>query len=116
MYFVPINNKPRRTFYTTIPVDNVNRFFKIQTNFNPVAEYWEMTVSDGSTDEILAANVPLLRGVYPSSNLLSMYAYAEIGSAYIIPIGDAVQRIDEPNADNLGIEFLLVWGDTIYGG
>lgn len=115
MYFIPINSQPRRTFYTTIPVDGVNRYFKIQCNYNAVAEYWELTISDGSSEKVLAANIPILRGVYPSANLLEMYSFLEIGSAYVIPIGDGVQKTDEPKADNLGVEYLLVWGDTIYG-
>jgi hypothetical protein len=52
----------------------------------------------------------MLTGVYPAANMLAQHAYLAIGSAYLLNVGSS--DADYPGANDLGSDFLLVWGDT----
>lgn len=112
MVFVPVTNSPRQTFWTTIAIDGVNRRLKISCNYNKVADYWELSLADGNTDEDILVNVPMLRGVYPAANILEPYTHLGLGSAYLVPVGDSTLEAAEPSDETLNATFFLVWGDT----
>jgi hypothetical protein len=81
-------------------------------NYNTVAEYWVMSITDDLSAEMLVTGLPLLAGQYPSANLLEQYTFLRIGSAVIVKINPD-NPDDAPNGSNLGTDFLLVWGDTL---
>lgn len=71
-----------------------------------------MSVTDSITDKSLITGLPLIDSMYPSSNLLKQYTHLNIGSAYLIKINP--DNMDyKPNENNLGKDFILVWGDNI---
>ena len=105
---LPLSSAPNQTFTTQLTVDGSPLTLGIALDFNEMAGYWEMAISD-STGALLVANVPLITGWYPAANLLGQYGYLKIGSAYLLNTGNA--DVDYPGANQLGL-FSLVWGDT----
>ena len=55
-------------------------------------------------------SVPLLPGIKPDPNILSQLAYLAIGSCYVINASNTAEEY--PTQDNLGNDFIVVWGDT----
>ncbi len=94
----------------TLNVDGKNLTLDFALKYNEMAGYWIMTVSDPVSGNIYLDSIPLLTGDYPAANILEQYAYLNIGSAYILNVGNASS--DSPDDTNLGTDFLLVWGDT----
>ena len=86
--------------------------FEFTGRYNSESEYWVISVADTVTSEMLIANIPLLAGIYPSANLLEQWEHLRIGSAIIVKINPD-NTDDAPNANNLGIDFVLVWGDNL---
>jgi hypothetical protein len=114
MYIIPFTTGPNQTFRCTIPIDRHNRRLSFELRYNNIAEYWNLTVIDGVTNEILIDAIPLQRGEFPAANLLEQYEYMKIGSAVIVHHGKLPPDAD-PNFFNLDTEFYLVWGDTNVG-
>jgi hypothetical protein len=75
-----------------------------------MAQYWLMSVSD-SQGNLLLSSVPMVTGSWPAANLLAQQGYLNIGSAYIINLGQVPD--DYPNANELGSAFLLLWDDNV---
>ncbi len=109
MQILQIDSTPNQSFQAVLTIDGVNRTFSFNIHFNEIAEYWVMKIMDPSTDEILLDSIPLVTGNDPVVNILSQYAYMEIGSLYLINIGGTFA---DPTIDNLGTSFVLLWGDT----
>jgi hypothetical protein len=112
MYIIPLTTEPNQTFNCTIPVDGRNRRFSFDLRYNSIAKYWNLTVKDGVSGDILIDAIPLMRGQYPAANLLEQFSYMNIGSAVIVHQGKLPPGVD-PDSVNLGAEFFLVWGDTL---
>lgn len=74
-----------------------------------MSQYWVMQVSD-SLGNVLISSVPLLTGSYPAANILAQFGYLNIGSAYIINLGQVSD--DYPNSTELGNNFILLWDDN----
>lgn len=110
MYTLPVTNQPNQTFTTQIPVDGENRNFKFFFSWNTCENHWQMTLTDNSTDEILLSNYPLFLRSFPYNNIISHLSYKKIGSLYIVNLSGNNQ--ETLNLDNLGLSFILVWGDT----
>lgn len=102
---IPITSKPNNTFSCKIPVDSANLTLVFKTHYNEVAGYWIVSVSKGDGTELIH-NLPML----PAQNILEQFSYMEIGAACILSSRQVAEQW--PNADNLGSEWLLVWGDT----
>ena len=66
-----------------------------------------MDISDADTGKNLVCGILLRIGLYPSADLLAQYGYMGIGSCVVIHSSGA----NPLNADNLGSEYQLVWGD-----
>jgi hypothetical protein len=77
-------------------------------SYNTMMSYWEMTIRDAQQNP-LVFNLPLLTGDYPDANLLQQFEYLGIGSAYIINASGSAD--DYPGPNNLGTDFMLIWGD-----
>jgi hypothetical protein len=106
MYIIPLATDPNQTFSCTIPVDGKNITFYFFLRFNTEAKYWAMDIMDKNKNMILSS-IPLIS----KANLLEQYSYLNIGSAYILKT-DKTLSSDAPNEYNLGVDFILVWGDT----
>jgi hypothetical protein len=112
MYLIPLTTEPNQAFICTIPIDGVNRRLSFNLRYNNVAQYWNLTVKDGVTETMLIDALPLIRGQYPAANLLEQFSYMKLGSATIVHQGELPEDAN-PDDKNLGVEFFLMWGDTI---
>lgn len=108
---VPLTSDPHQVFSCTLPIDGKNKTLKFEFRYNDLAECWVMTIKDSKTDEYILDSVPIVMGEYPAANLLEQYKYLEIGSAIIVKSG--TDEVGRPLEKNFGIEYYLVWGDTI---
>jgi len=81
--------------------------------FNEVSGYWVMGIFDRAGVPLLAA-IPLLTGDDPACNVLKQYAYLGVGAAFVINVSGTLVR-DYPGQNNLGTDFILIWGDTPIG-
>lgn len=112
MYEIPLTTEPNQSFMASVPVDGINIELKFDVRYNTIANYWVMTITDALTDKILIDSLPLLTGQYPAANILEQYSYLRIGSAVIVNTS-TVDITDEPNDENLGGDYVLIWGDNI---
>lgn len=102
---IPITATPNYTFSSKIPVDGQNIVLGFELQYNELAGYWVVTISDEKGNALVAGQ-PIL----PSQNILEQYEYLQIGSMYIVP----TQTVEEqwPSRHTLGMQWYLVWGDT----
>lgn len=105
---VPLTSAPNQTFSVQLVVDGQPLTLNLAVNWQSMAGYWAMAVSDVNNN-LLIASVPLITGAYPAANLLAQYGYMEIGSAYLLNTGNS--PLDYPDQVSLGL-FSLLWGDT----
>ena len=98
---------PTRPFKSTLTVDGNNITLGFKIIFNEVAGYWVVMILNPITNVIILNSIPLL----PSMNILGQYSYLRIGSAYLINASHTQEEY--PTDSNLGIDFILVWGDTV---
>jgi len=106
---IPLDNSPRQIFDTNLNIDDSTIHLYFEINYNDVAGYWIMKISD-SDSNILLDSIPLLPGKYPAGNILRAYAYLGIGSAWLVNADNS--PLDHPDDKTLGTSFLLFWGDT----
>lgn len=111
MQLVPVTSDPNQTFQTVLELDGRNINLALSFRYNEVASCWIMSVSNPDTNECMLDSVPLLTGDYPGGNILEQYAYLQIGSAVLVPTSQLAA--DGPNENNLGTDFVLLWGDTL---
>ena len=107
---IPLTTQPTQSFQVALNIDDKIVNLTLTIRYNEIAKYWLMSISDPATGEYILDSIPLLTGQYPAANILSQYAYMEIGSAYILRLSDISQ--DYPDNKILGSDFVLVWGDT----
>jgi hypothetical protein len=111
MQIIPLTSNPNQVIKTTLNVDGKNLTLQLGFNFNEIAGYWVMQIADPTNNNILLDSIPLITGDYPAANLLGQYSYLEIGSAFIINVANS--DLDYPDANTLGTDFILAWGDTL---
>ncbi len=112
MYNIPVTNYPNQTFQCTIPVNGENKEFIMKLNYNPIAEYWSLTLIDSITEKEIFSQLPLLTTLYQFwSNIGFQLTYKEFGEIYVVPIGDDT-KASMPNSDNLGKTYCMLWGDN----
>ena len=107
---VPLTNAPNQSFILELTVDGKPLSMRAALNFNEMAGYWVLNLSNLS-GQLVLASLPLVTGVWPASNILAQYAYLGIGSAYIVNAAH-IAADDYPNASELGTDFVLIWDDT----
>lgn len=108
---LPVNSSPNQTFEVSLPIDSQNRKFRFFFSWNPIGQYWQFDLYDINNNGVqLLSNMPVGPINYPYNNVLIRYVYKEIGSLYIINVSDVVY--DRPHLNNLGTDWVLVWGDT----
>ncbi len=98
---INLTANPNQTFKTTIPGDIRNLSFILTQSYNAQAGYWVLGIYDVSKNPIIL-NVPMLCGY----DLLGQFQYMNIGSIYIVNVGDHTQL--NPNDMNI-TNFVLVW-------
>ncbi len=103
---IPLTNAPNQSISTSLSVNGSVLRLQLFLYFNEMSQYWVLDISD-SAGNLLVQDVPLLTGTWPAGNLLAQYGYLNIGSAYIINLGQTPN--DYPNSTELGNNFLLLW-------
>ena len=106
---IPLTADPNQVFAVSLPVNGKNLDLILELHFNTQAGYWTMDIFDQSHTPLLAA-IPVLTGIAPAADLLGQYHHLGIGSAVIVPSGHTTSG--QPNDQNLGTEFFLLWGDN----
>ena len=110
---LPVNSSQNQTFEASLPIDDKNRRFKFFFSWNPIGQYWQFNLYDQNKDGIqVLNNMPIFSIDYPYNNIILIYEYKEIGSLYLVNIGNASG--DRPSISNLGTDWIMVWGDTPY--
>ena len=107
---VPVDSHPDQDIAVTVEVSGKNIPLRLHIRWNWTYEYWFMSIYDGISGDMLVDAIPMVTGDYPAADLLKQYQHLGIGSALIVPVSEEVSS-DRPNADNLGTEYVLVWGD-----
>jgi hypothetical protein len=106
---IPLTSAPNQSLNVSLNVNGAVLRLQLFIYFNEMAQYWSMDISDSSAN-LLISGIPLLTGSWPAANLLAQYGYMNIGSAYMINLGQVVD--DYPNSMELGKNFLMVWSDN----
>lgn len=105
IYQIPVSNLPNQSFDTIIPNsrgNNITWYFKF--TWNLCTETWEMSLSKGDENNVIALNIPVI----VSDNLLEYLMFNEdLGVISVINKGESIS--EKPNMDNLGIEYLILW-------
>ena len=108
---IPLTTAPNQTFQVSVPVDGAYVNIKAVVRYSEPAKYWLMDIykPDGSA---MAMSIPLITSSYPAANIISHVQYLGLGSACIVPVG--MPGFDaQPSIDDLGIDYLLVWSDSL---
>lgn len=109
---VPLNSSPNQTFLVSLTVNGAALKLNLSISFNEVAQYWVMQIADVNNN-ILISEIPLVTGSWPAANLLSQFQYLMIGSCYLLNVSNGGTSLDYPNGDDLGTDFILLWGDNV---
>ena len=107
---IPLTNDPNQTLTVALNVNGGVLRLGLFITYSEMAQYWLMSASD-SQGNLLLSSVPMVTGSWPAANLLAQQGYLNIGSAYIINLGQVPD--DYPNANELGSAFLLLWDDNV---
>jgi hypothetical protein len=107
---IPLTTDANQKFTCTLGIDGKNKKMSFFIAYNSMAGHWMMDLTDAVTDTALLSSIPLLPGEPPADNILEQYSYLKIGSAYLVNTGKNSSSI--PTANNLGTEWILLWGDT----
>ena len=112
MFVVPLTSEPNQNFRCTIPVNGQNIPFDFTLRYNSEANYWIIGITNATNGQKLISDIPLIAGIYPAANLLEQFEHLCIGAAVIVKTNPD-NLDDAPNADNLGVDFALVWSDNL---
>lgn len=110
---LPLTNNPNQSFTATLEVDGSPLTLGFDINYNEIAGYWVMAISDQSGN-LLVEGIPFITGDDPACNILGQFAYLKIGSAFVLNV-NGLPGEDFPSNVDLGTGFILVWGDTPVG-
>jgi hypothetical protein len=109
--YIPLMPIPNQLFRTTIATSKDRSIdLNIFLCWNKETICWEMTISDPISEEYYVDSIPLFVGEDSMFNLLRLYQYLNIGSCYIVDISG--KGTGKPALNNLGVDFLMVWGYT----
>jgi hypothetical protein len=109
---VNLSSTPNQSFLANLSVNGAALKLNLTINFNEIAQYWTMGIADVNNN-ILISEVPLLTGTYPAANILGQFQYMNIGSAYLLNVSNGSTTLDYPNGQDLGTDFVLLWGDNV---
>ena len=100
--YFSLTNAPNQTYTVMISGSKRNITFILTQCYNARAGYWALGIYD-KTNAPIVLNIPLLCGY----DLLEQYGYLDIGSLYLVNIGD--QTIEYPDDTNIADNFELAW-------
>lgn len=106
---VPLSTAPNQSLSVALSINRQSVSLKLKVSFNQQAGFWVMDIAD-SHGRPLVSSIPLVSGVWPAGNLLSPYAYLNIGSAFLINQNGVAS--DWADSSNLGSDFVLLWSDN----
>ena len=107
MISIPVTNQPNQELEAVIPLSpTLNIALAFYFSFNEVANYWEMSISDGNTGQELISSLPMITSS-PAQNLIAQWEYLGIGSCYILPLTEAAQTY--PGLNDWGVNYSLIW-------
>lgn len=106
---IPLTNAPQQSLNVSLNVNGSVLRLGLDIYFSEMAQYWLMDIYNAA-GALLLSSIPMLTGSWPAANLLAQYGYLNIGSCYIINLGQVPD--DYPNANELGNAFLLLWDDN----
>jgi hypothetical protein len=106
---VPTDSNPNQTWQVTVSINGAVSTFTVTLNYNPVGQYWSMSLFDASGN-LLLSSMPLVTG----TNLLGQFQYLFSGSVWIINASN-VTTPNYPNDQDLGTDFQWLWGDNVVG-
>lgn len=107
---LPLTPNPNQTFLTSLNIDGGVGDQYIGLRYNETAQYWVMTLFDANGNIVLDS-IPFITGEAPAANILGQFAYLKLGSAFILN-ASAVAQPPYPNDEDLGSDYVLIWGDT----
>lgn len=109
IYIIPINLDINQNFNCNLPLkNNGNQNFNFDLTWNPIGEYWQLTIKDLTNNKSIINSKPLYIIKSPYGNLLEEVSYKEVGSLYLINLKGNYER---PTYYNLSSDFLLAWSD-----
>ena len=106
---IPLTNSPNQTLNVALNVNGSVIRLQLFITFSEMAQYWLMAIADTSGN-LLLSSIPLITGSWPAANLLAQQGYLNIGSWFLINLGQVPD--DYPNANELGNGFLLLVDDN----
>ena len=83
---IPLTNSPNQTLTVALNVNGEVLRLGLFITYSEMAQYWLMSISD-SQGNLLLSSIPIMTGSWPAANLLAQQGYLNIGSAYIINLG-----------------------------
>ena len=107
--YIPLKPVPDQEFNVTVTAHGENIPLILHLRFNTEGEFWHMDISNGRTGEMLLSNVPLITGKYPAADRLAQFQHLGIGSMLVLKNTEETDA-DIPGFDDLGTDFLLIWG------
>lgn len=107
---IPLTSSPNQSLSVNLQVDGAPLTLELQLNWNEMAGYWMLAISDAA-GKLLVDSLPLLTGWYPAANVLAQFGYLKIGSLFILNEGTSSFE-DYPLRNDLGSNFVMLWGDT----
>jgi hypothetical protein len=105
---VPLTTSPLQTFEIPLSVGTQTVRLNLTIRYNEMAGYWAMDVANQFGIAMLTS-VPLITGTWPAANILGQFQYLNIGSAFVINVGNNPN--DYPDQTSLGNDFILIWSD-----
>ena len=110
LFEVKLNSSPNQSSIIQIPIDGVNRVFKVDIIYREICGYWTMTITDWKTKEVILSNIPFVTGKFleGAGNSLQQFAYKRIGKFGICRTTND-NDTDYPNNQNVSTQFTLFW-------
>lgn len=106
---LPIQQNINQTFTCNLSIDSQNRQFEFVFEWNPIRDYWQLSVTDQVSGLEIINHQPICQIDFPYNNIISRYSYKKIGSLYVVNLSGNKER---PTYENLASDFAIVWGDT----
>ena len=106
---IPLSPLPDQQFSVTVDVRGENVPLTLRLRFNTEGSFWRMDISNSRTGEMYLSGLPLVTGEYPAADRLAQFQHLGIGSVIILKNSENTDG-DFPGIDDLGTDFLLVWG------
>ena len=106
---LPIQQNINQTFSCNLPIDSQNRQFEFTFEWNPIGDYWQVSIVDQASGLEVVNHQPICQILFPYNNIISRLSYKRIGSLYIVNL---IGNNDRPTYENLASDFAIVWGDT----